>query len=813
MKNYVIDNDALWSDAQKMSGTGWCVVDLDRRLVVLSRYLSDILHIPDGVCDIDRFRGMIDPEYLFRSDIGRNEWAAGKVYDQIYPLMVDGTRVWVRVRVEASERQADEGSLSVGTIRIMDQADPSLYARDKQSARLGELIDSQSDVSELLLNLLQTQDADSIINGILQNILEKFDADRSYIFSFDAAARTHSCVYEVTVAGVTSEMEGLQNFPFDATQWWCDELLANRPIILDEVRSLDGVHPAEFEILDMQSIRSLMVMPLLSGDGVWGYIGVDIVDRYRTWSLAEQQWFRTISNYISVCLAMHRTASEARRTQALFDSVSHFAEVGFFSIDVVRGKFYATPQWYNNMSVPPFGSDDVSLYSGLMVSSVHPDDNAEMQAHMNGLLEGRIPSFKQDIRVRDGEGWRWLRCMNMTSEYDPSAGKVTVIGLNSNITETKDVENTLIEARRKAEESDRLKSSFLANMSHEIRTPLNAIVGFSNLLTETDDSDERRQYASIIQHTNDSLLQLIADILDLSKIEAGVLDISMAPADINVLCANVVSSMTMKVHTGVDMIFDPGLERCAVRTDRNRLSQILANYLGNAAKFTSEGAIKLSYALLQDGQIEFSVEDTGMGMTPEQLESVFGRFVKFNHFIPGTGLGLSICKSIAEKMGGSVGVESEIGRGSRFWVRLPYVPESIDAQTRPSPVAAARRSALADGRKKVLLAEDTDSNALLVTAALKDQYELLRATNGAEAVELCTAHRPDIILMDMKMPGMDGLEATAMIRRTDSKVPIIAITAFAYDSDREKAFEAGCTAYVPKPISPSRLREVVRLYI
>jgi len=230
----------------------------------------------------------------------------------------------------------------------------------------------------------------------------------------------------------------------------------------------------------------------------------------------------------------------------------------------------------------------------------------------------------------------------------------------------------LIQARDKAEMMDRLKSAFLANMSHEIRTPLNAIVGFSDLLVETEELAERQEYIKIVRENNELLLQLISDILDLSKIEAGTFEFTNGDVDVNLLCEDIVRSMGMKAKEEVELVFDGHLPVCHVISDRNRIHQVISNFVNNAMKFTSEGSIHVGYKL-KDGELEFYVEDTGIGIEKEQLPHIFERFVKLNSFVPGTGLGLSICQSIVEQLGGRIGVDSEKGKGSRFWFTIPGV--------------------------------------------------------------------------------------------------------------------------------------------
>ena len=223
----------------------------------------------------------------------------------------------------------------------------------------------------------------------------------------------------------------------------------------------------------------------------------------------------------------------------------------------------------------------------------------------------------------------------------------------------------------KAEQANQLKSAFLANMSHEIRTPLNAIVGFSSLLVQGENPEEREQYMAIVEENNELLLQLISDILDLSKIEAGTFDFVKQELDVNQLCEDMVRTMKLKAKPGVEVVFDHRLPECIIVSDRNRLNQVIANFMNNAIKFTSTGSIRLGYGQAETNLLRFYVADTGIGIIQEKQAEIFDRFVKLNSFVHGTGLGLSISKSIVEQLGGTIGVESESGKGACFWFTLP----------------------------------------------------------------------------------------------------------------------------------------------
>ena len=361
-----------------------------------------------------------------------------------------------------------------------------------------------------------------------------------------------------------------------------------------------------------------------------------------------------------------------RDFENFFLLISDYAKVGYAKLNLISRKGYAIKQWYKNM-----GEDEDTPLSEVVgiYRQVHPDDRQSILDFFEEVKKGNRHHFQKEMRVRrlgTADQWNWVRTNIVVTTYEPENNEIELIGINYDITELKETEAELILARDKAEMMDRLKSAFLANMSHEIRTPLNAIVGFSDLLVETEELSERQEYIKIVRENNDLLLQLISDILDLSKIEAGTFEFTSGDVDVNLLCEDIVRSMGMKAKEEVELVFDDHLPVCHVISDRNRIHQVISNFVNNAMKFTSEGSIYVRYKL-KDGELEFYVEDTGIGIEKEQLPHIFERFVKLNSFVHGTGLGLSICQSIVEQLGGRIGVDSEKGKGSRFWFTIPGV--------------------------------------------------------------------------------------------------------------------------------------------
>lgn len=384
------------------------------------------------------------------------------------------------------------------------------------------------------------------------------------------------------------------------------------------------------------------------------------------------------------------------------------------------------------------------------------------------------------------------------------------------ITERQRIIAELRTTREEAIRSDKLKSAFLANMSHEIRTPLNAIIGFSDLLMQTDNHEERIEYNNIIMANNELLLRLINDILNLSKIEAGFVDRHPEEFDLapffDDLCASVRQRIT---NPQVEFIRENPYSHCVVYMDKNRFAQVIMNYATNAIKYTPQGTIRMGYEY-KNGGIRLYVSDSGIGVAEEKKSRVYQRFEKLDEFAQGTGLGLSIAKVLTESSGGEVGFESEEGVGSTFWSWVPTkaVFEGQKLSEENASDNKYRTTFLEPGlRKKILVIEDIESNFKLISAILHNQFDLTWAVNGLDGVEEARKAHFDLILMDMKMPKMNGLEATENIRQFDRTTPIVALTAHAFDSDKEAAIAAGCNDYLVKPVNKKLLFETLGRWI
>ena len=532
-----------------------------------------------------------------------------------------------------------------------------------------------------------------------------------------------------------------------------------------------------------------------------------------------------------------RYESQIKRFNRIMDTTMENIPAGIVVKDIENDfrYIYRNRESYNRdiSSENAIGMNDFDYYPPEMAQQKRKEDMeiAATGKGMHWIMEGKDKNG--NLLILDKQ-----KIMVESEDFSP-----IIVSIEWDITQLELMRRELIESKEKAETSDKLKSAFLANMSHEIRTPLNAIVGFSRIISESDNAEERREYYEIVDANNERLLQLINEILDLSKIESGIVEFTYGPVRLHTLCKEIHDAHVFRCPQGVELRFDSPDEALSIHSDKNRIFQVFSNLIGNAFKFTTEGSV--SYGYKQEGErVVFYVKDTGLGIEPEKLGRVFQRFAKLNNFAQGTGLGLSICKTIIERLGGEIAVSSEVGTGTTFtfWLPLENVIQDTETGTnshlpgeavgtQPSEVLPAkedtprpkeettekeedlRTTAVETEKATILIAEDTDSNFDLLNAILGRKYRLVRARDGMEAVTMYDEANPDLILMDIKMPNLDGLEATRIIRQLSAEVPIIAQSAYAYEHDRNAAEEAGCNDFISKPIAQEKLKEKIKKWL
>lgn len=461
-------------------------------------------------------------------------------------------------------------------------------------------------------------------------------------------------------------------------------------------------------------------------------------------------------------------------------------------------------EFFDKLGIPPrsYTLQEIEAIS-------HPGDYIKALKNFRQIRQDKQNRASMHLRCNfTGEGYIWYEF-----RYIDIISAGSIIGLILNIEDYKKREAELTESRDLAAKAE-LKQSFLANMSHEIRTPLNAIVGFSNLLAGENEQpqEERREFIKIINRNCELLLKLIDDILEISRIESNSLSFTSQEINLNQLIDDIYITYQLMMPKGVELSKDTPETPVRITTDKIRLNQVISNLLNNAIKFTTSGYIQLGYKVDESQKLLYIyVQDSGKGIPAKEQKMIFERFYKQDEFIQGTGLGLSICQGIIQKLGGEIRLKSQEGEGSLFTIVLPltfeFIEETPSTSTSPTPEDS---SSPADRQKTILIAEDNESNYMLLKIILQKHYELVWVKNGKDAVGAIEQQYIDLILMDIKMPEMDGLEALKIIRKKYRDLPIVMQTAYAFETDREEAEQAGCSGFITKPVSAPQLLKIVR---
>lgn len=471
---------------------------------------------------------------------------------------------------------------------------------------------------------------------------------------------------------------------------------------------------------------------------------------------------------------------------------AQFTELTQYSLDDIKGK---SPRIFNPGHYP----------------------QAVYDAMMDSLRSGKV--WKSEFANRKKDGTNYWEDVIISPLTDANGRISNFILLTDDISEKKSMLDDLIKAKSKAEESDRLKTAFLQNISHEIRTPMNAIVGFTEILNNQDTTDEKRKYfTDIIQQSSNQLLAVISDIVLIATLESGQEVVREHETRMNSILKLLYEQFEGKAKSlGLTFSYKTTLpdSSATIQTDETKLIQILTNLIGNAIKFTKKGFVDFGYDL-KDEYIEFYVKDSGIGVPDEMHKHIFDRFRQADSEIAlefgGTGLGLSISKAYVELMGGEIRMESQPGKGSQFYFTLPYKRYKANpsgSENKTQEVVKINAS------KTIMVAEDEDFNFRLISEFLSAfEVKIIRAITGTEAVDICRSDQKiDLVIMDIKMPQMNGYEATKIIKGIRPELKIIAQTAYSFDNDRIIALESGCSDYISKPFGKQQFLTLIKKYL
>ena len=535
-----------------------------------------------------------------------------------------------------------------------------------------------------VLQILQLEaDVPTAMNMALAEIGRYTGVDRLATWENHLDGITYGCTYEWCNEGIEPAIDYLRSMTIEAGKPWFDMLEKNHIICTSDIYSLD---PFITQMLERQGVKAIAVFPLSQLGIHFGFLSFNFCWD-KQWDEKDVELMSQISQIVSTATKRWQVETSLQQSQQTMQKVLDNINANIFvsDYDTLKVLFANKPFREEAGQVPENAECWKMLNAGLNNVCKHCPKprllNADRQPTGVHFWEDYNPVTR-----------RWYTIQTIPIKWID--GRWAIMELATDITTRKQVELELIQAKEKAEKADRLKSAFLANMSHEIRTPLNAIVGFSSIIADTDESEERHSYLSIVQENNELLLNLISDILDISKIEAGTIEFTATWVNIYQICQEVIQTFSHKTHKAIELRFDKDSPLITVYGDKNRITQVLSNFINNALKFTTKGSITLSYALEEDNLVRFCVTDTGKGIATEKQNEIFNRFVKLDLFAQGTGLGLSICQSLVKLMGGKIGVESHEGKGSCFWFTHPCTPVS-----RP----------IVDGEKQIAVNLDKES--------------------------------------------------------------------------------------------------------
>jgi len=730
----------------------------------------------------------------------------------------DQERIWNEVQVKIKSRQPYILEYQINTA---DKKTKWVWEKAKGIfSSEGELLYIEGFISDIteqkhaellqkaLFNISKSSytagSVDEVFRVIHENLKQVIDVENFYIAMYHKESDTLSLPFQVDAQDTFKE--------FPARKTLTGYVIRTRkPLLASEHTITDLARTGLIEIVGTPA-KVWLGVPMMVDEEVTGVIAVQSYTDPNQYTERDLEILKFIADQVAIFISLKTAEASFQKEKAYLDQLFEGSSEAIIMIDL-EGKvnkinteftrlFGFTPQEIIGKSIDQFLASQEFLEEAELIT--------------RDLSTMKIASIETKRRHRDG---RLIDVSLLVTPIIINGRSVGGYGIYRDITDRKKIEMNLIAAKEKAEESDKLKSAFLSNMSHEIRTPMNAILGFSTLLSDPGVSEEEKtEFINIIRERGNDLLRIIDDIIDIAKIESGQIKIEIRECAVNQLMTNLMVTLTeVKRKTAKNNIVLnclPGKtdKHFTIMTDANRLRQVMTNLIENSLKFTHEGFVEFGYTLTQAEDlpvIEFFVRDTGIGIPPEMHQIIFERFRQVDDTntrkYGGTGLGLTISKNLIKLLGGEIQLISDIGKGTTFKIRLPLqmpatvVPEPLK---QPAPVPSS-----GDWTKKnVLVVEDEDSNFFLMERILrKTGARLIWAKNGLEAVEMVNKQDVDVILMDIRMPVMDGYEATEIIKQSKPSIPIIAQTAYALKGEREKSLSAGCDGYISKPIDSREL--------
>ncbi|NHB69692.1 ATP-binding protein [Perlabentimonas gracilis] len=744
-----------------------------------------------------------------------------KFVEQVFESREKGNTNAVRYEIGLKTKSGEEKIVELASVPVVSSDAIMLMGIIKDNTKRRKMeqeIKRHTRIQSLLMNLsirfinIPYDNIKQEVDHALSDIGEFASVDRVYIFAYDWNASTMSNTHEWCAQGIEPVIDTLQELPTSIVPSWIEAHIKGKPIHIPSVAELNNDDNVK-TLLTEQKVKSIITIPMMFENQCMGFVGFDSVINIKHWNEQEISLLRLFAELLvnvqikanyDKWLKEAKTMAEIR--QAEIRNIIDFSPVGIVHLSL-SGEILEINQAALNIIDAP-SIDDIkskNIFGRRALEKIGLIDNFR-----------KCIATKSMVSKETKYSSTWGKASYVRYSLIPIITDNTVQSVLANvedISSIKETEYKLISLKERAEASDKLKTAFLANMSHEIRTPMNAICGFSNLLLEDNVTEEqKKEFVEIINLNGHQLLGIINDIVDISKIESGQVTISKAKFSVNSMLNDLKSvfSQTARIR-GLELICTLGLtdSESIIFTDEVKLSQILNNLIFNAIKFTQTGEVEVGYRL-QGRNLEFFVRDTGIGIEPEQGSLIFERFQQVdnttNSSRKGTGLGLPISKAFVEMLGGKIWFQSTPNVGTIFYFTIPYIKGLSVEGEKSAP--AVENFIWPD--KTFLVAEDDDPNYQYLEHLLTPtKAKVIRAHNGKQAVEICLTEKIDLILMDIKMPTMNGIEATKEIRSQGVTTPIIAQTAYAFQEDRENALRSGCNHYATKPIESAELFSMI----
>jgi PAS domain S-box-containing protein len=794
------------------------IVQSSNRLNVILNAMPDIMFIIDRNGDFVEYYSRstdvlaLPPDTIIGNNISSLFPQAEvsrylKAFDQVlenktlgtleYQLPIDGVEMYFEARITPFD---------------MDQV-LCIVRNITEQKRLEKEIAYYSGMRNLVTRLgskfinLSSKKFDTAIAESMAEIGEFTHVDRVYLFDYDFEKGIIINTYEWCAAGIKPEIDNLQEVPMSATPGWVETHQKGDNICIQSVSSLDSADNLR-QILEAQEIKSLITLPMIYEGKCLGFVGFDSVKAERYWSEDEVSILKLFAELLTNLKIKFQVEAKLLEVESINKFITSNITDAVCLVDTDGKYTYVTP---SHETVTGRGMEVIGEN---FLKYIHAEDYKKiLQIIVTGSESGLTKNV--EYRYLHPKGYIWLESTGKR-HYDAS-GKLFGLITSRNITDRMKNQEELISAKERAEESDRLKTAFLNNMSHEIRTPLNVIMGFTELLRDPLKSQNEYHYFSrIITQSSNHLLSIINDIMSIATIEAGQEKVRETHTDINRLLERLYQEFIIRLETQEVVFYLTSRlhdDSTKVLTDETKIVQVMSNLISNAIKFTHKGKIEYG-CIREDDHLKFFVEDTGIGIPQAYHDRIFERFRqvddKTTRKYGGNGLGLSISKAYVEILGGKIWVESEVGKGSKFIFTVPYKPSGpiAESELKPEVTETLRK---ARGTKTILVAEDEASNYLLLEKLLADnQFRLIHVVNGKQALEVCQNDPSiDLVIMDLKMPVMDGLTATGLIKKDKPDLPVIALTAYALSGDKERALRAGCNEYISKPFTKADLLAVL----